>query len=47
MFLQDGQEVLLASAAEQVVLALVDGGSDVSFFVADAHPHLDLFGAVV
>lgn len=47
VFSQNRQDILLASAAEQVVLSLVDGRSDVSFLIADIHPFLDLFAAVI
>ena len=41
VFPQDGHEMLLASAAQQVVLSLLDGRSDVSFLIADTHPLLN------
>lgn len=37
---QNGHQIILASATEEVILALIDRGSDVSLFVAYAHPFL-------
>ena len=47
VLLQNGHQIVLASAAEEIVLALIDAWSDVTFLVANVHPFTDLFGGVV
>lgn len=41
------EDIIFTVTAEQVILSLIDGRFDVSFFVADAHPFFNLWGGVV
>ena len=41
------RDLVFTAAAKKVVLALVDGWSDVFLFIADGHPFHDLVGGVI